>query len=75
MRNFKINVGNQTFKVAEVCNATVNRRRVVEIEVREDCGSYYHQYRNGHVPRGCDERAVYEYIRDFYARSDEDDAA
>jgi hypothetical protein len=74
MRNFNFTIGHQTFIASEVANVTLNRRRVTEIEVREDCGSYYHQYRNGHVPRGADEKVIREYIREFYAQSqDEDD--
>lgn len=75
MRSFTIQTGEQTFIVTEVANVTLNRRRSTEVEVREDCGTYYRQYRNGHVPRGADEKVMREYIRDFYARQEDDYAA
>ena len=72
MRDINITVRGQTFLVREVAYTTLNRRRVTEIEVREDCGSYYHQYGNGHVPRGASESAIYEYIRELYTTTDEE---
>ena len=72
MRSFKFQIGEQSFVVNEVSHASMRGRRVTEIEVRQDCGSYYHQFRNGHVPRNASEAVVRNYVRDFYAEDQDE---
>lgn len=73
MRSFNFTIGNEEFLVNEIAKATVNGRRVTEIEVRKDCGDFYQQFRSGHVPRNADEKVVRQYVRDFYAQVQDDD--
>lgn len=70
MRHFHFCIGDQEFAVTEVSHVNYGGRKT-EVEIREDHGNYYQQFRNGYIPRNASEEAVRRWVRENYVE-DED---